>query len=94
MPEPIFIKLGMYVMAPEPISNFSLLPYFGKSRLMGSHCSLYVHPNFFVFYAVRVVSKESRRFVLPTTFVEELFLYTLSEINHDDLSNKFLTFLS
>jgi hypothetical protein len=46
------MKVGMYIVAPEPISNVTL-----------SVCR-----PFFVFYAVRVVSKESRRLVLPKTY--------------------------
>jgi hypothetical protein len=53
MPEPIFIKVGMYIMAPEPISNFTL--------------SVPPLPNLFVIYAIRFVSKESRRLVLLRT---------------------------
>jgi hypothetical protein len=48
---------------------FSLLSVFWKNkrRLMRSPCCLYVcvSPFFFAFYAVRVVSKDSRWLVLP-----------------------------
>jgi hypothetical protein len=49
MSEPIFLKVGMFIMAPEPTPKFTL--------------SL-VLLNFFVFYAAHAVSKESRRLVL------------------------------
>jgi hypothetical protein len=86
MPEPIFLKLGMYIIAPESIST----AYF----INPSHQTvcLYVYPPIVarqrlgknvtaatnkrnnrrivgrvVFCMVRVVSKESRRLVLPRT---------------------------
>jgi hypothetical protein len=46
-------------------------------RFMISPCCLYVRLNFFVFYVVHVVSKESRRLVLPrATSFELRFFYT------------------
>jgi hypothetical protein len=77
MPDSIFMQLGMYIMAPEPIST----AYF----INPSHEFLYMWNSVkrcrgneytfnktivgsVVFYAVRVVSMESRRLVLPATY--------------------------
>jgi hypothetical protein len=45
------MKVGIYIIAPGPISNFTVSMF----------------PLFFVCYAIRVVSKESRRFVILRT---------------------------
>jgi hypothetical protein len=52
MPEPVFMIVGMYIMAPESISNFTLSCF---------------PLNVFVFYEDRVASKEIRRLVLSKT---------------------------
>jgi hypothetical protein len=83
MPEPIFIKLGMYIMAPEPVSTtcfknpshqsffvcISLLDNGSVKRYRGRE---YPHSKGIfggvVSYAVLVVSNESKRLVLPRIF--------------------------
>jgi hypothetical protein len=82
MPQPIFMKLGMYIMATEPISE----AYF----INPSHRSvcLYVYPSYrcsvkmfplqrrivgdVVFCWIRVVSKEGRRLVFPRTSCSDI----------------------
>jgi hypothetical protein len=75
MPEPIFMKLGMYIMALEPLSmtyfiNFShqsvcLYVYVARQRFGKNVTTEKIQDNNrrivgrVVFYAVRVVSKES-----------------------------------
>jgi hypothetical protein len=83
----MFMKLGMYIMAPEPISaayfinpshQFICLyvcpPIAARQRIEKKRYrgNEYTRGNRrivgrVVFYAIRVVSKESRRFVLPRT---------------------------
>jgi hypothetical protein len=94
MPEPVFMKLGMYIMPPEPIST----AYFINPTHQPVY--LYVYPrvsllgngsvNTFprqprivggvVFYAARVVSKESRPSVLNRTYC--FFLHFLFIVFH------------
>jgi hypothetical protein len=83
------MKLGMYIMATEPISTmyfinpshqsvgFPVYPPIVTRQWLGKHVpaatNTRTHNNRrivgrVVFYAVRVVSKESRRLVLPRTF--------------------------
>jgi hypothetical protein len=78
-PEQIFMKLVMYIMAPEPIStvyfknpshkpvSLCILPAVARQRL-GKHVPT-ATKNFegVIFYEVRVVSKEYRRIILPGT---------------------------
>jgi hypothetical protein len=87
IPEPIFMKLGTYIMAAEPIStayfiNSSHQPVsVCVSRILLGNGSAkkrnggneYTRNNRrivgrVVFSAVHVVSKESRRLILPRTF--------------------------
>jgi hypothetical protein len=86
-PEPVFMKLGMYIMTPEPhlngvlhkslppvcvslcISNLSLI---GNGSIKRYRDNEYTSNDKqiigrVVFSAVRVVSKENRRLVLPRT---------------------------
>jgi hypothetical protein len=82
MPDPIFMKLGMYIMAPELVStayfinpsheSVCLYPPNVARQWLGKHVPAATRNNRkniggVVFYAVRVVSKESRRLVLPRT---------------------------
>jgi hypothetical protein len=87
MPESIFIKLGMHIMAPEPITmayfiNLSdqfvgLYEYpstvarqrLGKnvSAAINTHEKIEELSETFVFYAVRVLTNESKRIVRPRT---------------------------
>jgi hypothetical protein len=59
-------------------------------RLARSPCSLGMNipPNFFCFYTVRVVSKESRRLILPRTSCCIWFFWAV----HDGLLDPKLTF--
>jgi hypothetical protein len=56
MPEPIFMKIGMYIMAPEPIS----MAYFVILRI-----SLYVYPTI-------VARQRLRKNVTVTTYTHVL----------------------
>jgi hypothetical protein len=84
MPEPIFMKLGMYILAPEPILNLTLcvcVCVCVRARARARVCVLPSVPlNFFVFFAVRVVSKESRRLVLPQLLVHNAALCEIFQV--------------
>jgi hypothetical protein len=77
MPEQIFTELGMYIMASEPISTAYFInpchqsmypPIVARQRLgknftaaTNTHATVEELFGRVVFYAIRVVSKESRR---------------------------------
>jgi hypothetical protein len=88
MAEPVFMQLGMYIMAPEPISTayfinpchqsvclYVYLFIVARQRL-GKNVSAATNTRRYnrrivgrvVFCADRVLSKESRRLVLPRTY--------------------------
>jgi hypothetical protein len=83
MPQPIFMKLGMYIMAPEPISTAYLLsvfvsvyvssPIVARQRF-GKHIPEAKNAlnnrriiGYVAFYAVRALSKESLQVCLRIT---------------------------
>jgi hypothetical protein len=85
MPDSIFMKLDMYIMALEPISTayfinpsrqalcLCILLFLSNGSAKRYRRNEYTRNNTrivggIVFYAVRIVSKESRRLVLQTTF--------------------------
>jgi hypothetical protein len=90
MPEQIFIKFGMYIMAPEPIStayfvnpsHHSICIYMyhifvPRQRLVKKvTVAKNIHTSLSV--AVRIVSKERRLLVLPRTYC---FLCNLSSLS-------------
>jgi hypothetical protein len=86
MPEQMFMKLGMYIMASEPISTAyfinpshqSLFLYVSPAVVAGQRvgenvtAAMNTHATtkncwMRIFCAVRIISKESRRKVLPRT---------------------------
>jgi hypothetical protein len=76
MPEPIFLKIGMYdVIAPEPISiayfinpsSQSLCLYVYPYRCYATAKWKHYRGNRYTRKSISVVSKESRRLVLPRT---------------------------
>jgi hypothetical protein len=86
MPEPVFIKLGTYIMASWPNSTAYLINPFHKPlclyvyhstvarQWLGKNVTAVTNTRSngttverVVFYAVRVVSMESSRLVLPRT---------------------------
>jgi hypothetical protein len=73
MPEPIFMKLGMYIMTPEPISTAYFI---NPSLYLLGNGSVKTSPQqrIHASFSMRSVSyqKESRRFVLPSTFCSVL----------------------
>jgi hypothetical protein len=91
MPEPIFMKLGMYVMAPAPISMAYVvnpshqsvcIPFIIiRQRLCKNVTAVTNTRNnrrivwHSIFYAVPVVSKASRGLVLPRTSCTMIVLY-------------------
>jgi hypothetical protein len=92
MPEVIFMKLGMRILALEPISTAYLInpsyqsvclyvyPSTVARQWLGKNVSAAMNTNVntrrivgrVVFYAVRVVSTESRGLVLPRPFCTSL----------------------
>jgi hypothetical protein len=87
MSEPVFMELGMYIMAPESISIAYFInpshqslclylypPIVARQRLnknvtaaTNTHITVEELLDAFFCYAVRAVSKENRRLVLPRT---------------------------
>jgi hypothetical protein len=85
--EPIFMKLGMYIRAPKPISTAYFINHFNQSVCLYVYhpvvarqllckkryrsneytCTNKIIDGRVVFYAVHVVSEESRLLVLPRT---------------------------
>jgi hypothetical protein len=68
MAEPIFMKFGMYIMAPEPISTAHFIdPSHQAEEVLDATNTRNRIVGRVVFYAVRVISKKSRGLVLPIT---------------------------
>jgi hypothetical protein len=84
MPEPIFMKLGMYIMAPEPIpkghfinpSHQSVCLYVYPPIVTRQPLGKNVKAPTYATYVGRVVSKQSRRSVIHRTSC--LFSFNLS----------------
>jgi hypothetical protein len=79
--EPIFMKFGMYIKVPEPISNVyfinpfheSVYPYIVAMQRLGKNVTAAMNTQgatveWDLFYAVRVVSKESMRLAPRTLY--------------------------
>jgi hypothetical protein len=79
MPEPLFMKLGMYIMAAEPISippislcvNTCIIARQRVCKIVTEAMNIHAKNRRFyesvVFYTICVVSKENKRLVLPRT---------------------------
>jgi hypothetical protein len=87
-----FISVDPYFPSSFSSSLLAYFPYFEKNKrmLISSYFLSVYLPYFFVFCAVRAVSKESRRLVLPITFC--FYYFFLFQLPHYFLSLFFLPF--